>query len=190
MERRMSIPGNKVRLRAVEADDLPLLHRWANDEVLWMNLGGWRFPSNFESLRAWHAGLKADSLNHRLVIETLDGDRVIGTANLVDIDWKNRNAFHGMLLGPPELRGQGYGFDTVMAMMRYAFDELGLERLDTDIIEFNAASLALYIGKCGWKEEGRRRRWHFRQGRYWDKILMGVTREDYAQVVRSTGYWT
>jgi RimJ/RimL family protein N-acetyltransferase len=185
----MSIPGNKVRLRAVEEADLPQLHVWANDEDLWANLGGWRFPSNFESLKAWFAGLASDPLNHRFVIETKEERQVIGTANLVSIDWKNRNATHGMLLGSADMRAKGYGLDTVMAVMRYAFDELNLERLDTDIIEYNAASLALYIGKCGWTEEGRMRRWHFRQGRYWDKVIVGVTRDDYAAIAKSTAYW-
>jgi RimJ/RimL family protein N-acetyltransferase len=185
----MSIPGRKVRLRAVEERDLPQLHVWANDEDLWSNLGGWRFPSNFESIKAWFAGLGSDPLSHRFIIETNDDGRLIGTANLVSIDWKNRNASHGMLLGPGGERRKGYGRDTVMAMMRYAFDELGLERLDTDIIEYNEASLGLYVGACGWTEEGRQRRWHFRKGRYWDKILVGVTRDDYAALVKSGNYW-
>jgi RimJ/RimL family protein N-acetyltransferase len=183
------ILGKMVGIRAVEEADLPLLHQWANDAEIWSNLGGWRFPSSFDSIRQWFAGLKNDPLNHRWVIETLDAPRVIGTANLVDIDWKNNHAFHGMMLGPLDLRGRGYGRDTVMAIMRYAFDELHLERLDGDIIEYNEASQRLYVGRCGWKVEGRQRRWHFRGGRYWDKIVVGVTREDYAALVAENRYW-
>ncbi|CAN5174178.1 GNAT family protein [soil metagenome] len=186
---RMSIPGNKVILRAIEEEDLPQLHIWANDEVLWANLGGWRFPSSFDSLRAWFEGLKGDTLNQRFAIEARADKRLIGTANLVNIDWKNNNAFHGMMLGAEGDRGKGYGCDTVMAIMRYAFDEMHLERLDTDIIEHNEASYALYVGKCGWKEEGRLRRWHFRQGRYWDKFVIGVTRDDYAALAEASQYW-
>ncbi|ODT64086.1 MAG: GNAT family N-acetyltransferase [Phenylobacterium sp. SCN 69-14] len=186
----MSIPGRTVRLRAVEEADLPQLQAWANDEALWSNLGGWRFPTSFDSIRTWFAGLKSDPANLRLVIEALEGGALLGTANLVDIDWKNRHATHGVMLGDPAMHGRGYGFDTVMAVMRYAFDELNLERLDSDIIEYNQPSYRLYVGKCGWTEEGRQRRWHFRQGRYWDKILIGVTRDDYAALARSSGYWT
>lgn len=185
----MGIEGRTIRLRAPEGTDLPLLHAWANDQALWENLGGWRFPSNLDSARAWLASQGSDPLNHRFVIETRDEGQVIGTANLVDLDWKNRHAFHGMLLGPVDVRGRGYGRDTVMTVMRYAFDELGFERLDGDIIEFNEASYRLYVEKCGWREEGRQRRWHFRKGRFWDRILVGVTREDYAELVRATNYW-
>jgi len=77
----------------------------------------------------------------------------------------------------------------VMAIMRYAFEELGLNRLDGSMIEYNTASLRLYCGKCGWKEEGRQLGWYYRAGRYWDKIIVGVRREDYLGVVRSSHYW-
>ena len=95
----------------------------------------------------------------------------------------------GMMLGDTVTRGKGYGLDTVMAVMRYAFDELGLERLDGDIIDYNEASHRLYVGKCGWREEGRQRRWHFREGRHWDKVIVGVTRQDYAELLAANHYW-
>lgn len=40
---------------------------------------------------------------------------LIGTVNLVDIDWKNRNAFNGIMLGDKDSRGKGYALDAVMA---------------------------------------------------------------------------
>ena len=185
----MSILGRKVRLRALESDDVPQLHRWANDPDIWRLLGGWQFPVSQASTRAWLDGLAADRLNQRYAIERLDDGVLLGTANLVDIDWKNGTASHGMMLGSSDERGKGYGVDTVIAIMRYAFDELRLARLDSDIIEYNAASLRLYVGKCGWREEGRQRGWHFREGRRWDRILVGVTQQDYADLVAGNDYW-
>lgn len=185
----MSISGRKVRLRALEPEDLPHLHGWANDPAIWRLLGGWHFPSSEASTRTWLEGLAADQLNQRFAIERIEDGRLLGTANLVDIDWKNGRAFHGMMLGASEIQGKGYGLDTVMAVMRYAFDELRLERLDGDIIEYNAASHRLYVGKCGWREEGRQRGWHFREGRRWDKILVGVTRQDYLELLANKDYW-
>ncbi len=184
----MHIKGKHVTLRAIEPDDLPLLHKWANDPEIWYGLGGWHFPGSLDYMQKWQDGLKADHLNQRLAIDTEDLG-MIGTANLVDIDWKNRNAFHGMMLGDKAIRGKGYGVDTVMAVMRYAFEELGLERLDGSMIEYNTASLKLYIGKCGWKEEGRQRNWYFRKNRYWDRILVGVTRGDYFDLMGQKNYW-
>lgn len=184
----MSIKGKAVTLRAIEEDDLPTLHAWGNDPDLWALLGGWRFPSSLRQTRLWFDSLPGDQLNQRFAID-YPGVGLVGTANLVDINWKDNNAFHGMMLGDPGMRGKGVGVDVIMAMMRYAFDELHLRRLDGSMIAYNDASLAVYCGKCGWREEGRQRDWYYRGGRYWDRVLVGVTSDDYRALVADNRYW-
>ncbi|MBN1364110.1 MAG: GNAT family N-acetyltransferase [Syntrophaceae bacterium] len=184
----MNILGKKVLLRAIEEIDLQTLHAWANDPEIWYMLGGWHFPSSMEYMRKWFSALQADQLNQRFAIEAPDLG-LIGTANLVEIDWKNNHAFHGMMLGNKDMRGKGYGIDTIMAVMRYAFEELHMERLDSAIIEYNETSLKVYCRRCGWKEEGRMRNWYFRKNRYWDKIIVGITKGDYFALVNTNKYW-
>jgi RimJ/RimL family protein N-acetyltransferase len=184
----MNIYGKKIILRAIEEQDLPLLHKWANDPEIWNLLSGWHFPSSLEFQKKWFTSLQTDILNQRFAIDAPDIG-LIGIANLVQIDWKNNHAFHGMLLGDKDIRGKGYGTDTIMAIMRYAFEELHLERLDGAMIEYNEISLNVYCRKCGWKEEGRLRRWYFRKNRYWDQILVGITRDDYFTLVVENNYW-
>ena len=184
----MNIHGKHVLLRAIEETDLPKLQAWANDPDLQSMLGGWHFPTSLRDQEAWLAGLSCQSTNQRFAIE-VEQLGLVGTANLVSIDWKNRNAFHGILLGEPASRGKGLAVDTVMAVMRYAFDELGLARLDTDIIEYNAPSLGLYVDRCGWTRDGVRPNAYFRKGRYWDKVLVGITRERYAEHIAAIRYW-
>jgi RimJ/RimL family protein N-acetyltransferase len=94
-----------------------------------------------------------------------------------------------MLLGDKETRGKGFAIDTVMAVMKYAFEELGLNRLDGSMIEYNEASLKMYVEKCGWKREGIRRNWYFRKNRFWDSIIVGITREDYFDLISKNNYW-
>ena len=184
----MNIKGKKVVLRAIEEKDLELLHKWANDPDIWYMLGGWHFPSSMDYQKKWFENLKNDALNQRLAIDTPDLG-LVGTANIVDINWKDKNAFHGMLLGDKDMRGKGYGVDTIMAISKYAFEELGLSRLDGSMVEYNEASLGVYIKKCGWKEEGRQRNWYFRKNKYWDKIIVGITREDYFNLIEENKYW-
>jgi RimJ/RimL family protein N-acetyltransferase len=184
----MNIYGKKIVLRAIEESDLPLLHKWANDPDIWYQLGGWHFPSSMDVQKKWFQSLHVDNLNQRFAIESPD-QGLIGTANLVEIDWKNNHAFHGMMLGDKDIRGKGYGIDTIMTVMRYAFEELHLQRLDGSMIEYNVVSLNIYLTKCGWKEEGRARQWYFRKNRYWDKVLVGVTRDDYYSLMEKNKYW-
>ncbi|MGM1055658.1 MAG: GNAT family N-acetyltransferase [Bacteroidota bacterium] len=184
----MNIKGKLTTLRAIEESDLVQLHKWANEPEIQNWLGGWHFPTNLEDQKKWFENNSVSSLNQRYAIEVANLG-LIGTANLVNIDWKNKNAFHGMMLGDKDIRGKGFGLDTVMAVMRYAFEELGMERIDGSMIEYNAASLKLYIKKCGWKEEGRQRNWYYRKNRYWDRIMVGVTRDDYFTLVNENKYW-
>lgn len=184
----MNIEGKTIILRAIEKEDLEILNKWANNAEIQYWLGGWHFPTNMEDQMRWFSSFSVNSTNQRFVIEAPDLG-VIGTANLVDIDWKNRNAFHGMMLGDKDIRGKGYGVDTVMAVMKYAFEELGLQRLDGSMIEYNVASLKMYIEKCGWKKEGRQRNWYFRKNQYWDRIIVGITREDYFELIEKNKYW-
>jgi RimJ/RimL family protein N-acetyltransferase len=184
----MNIVGKKVFLRAIEEDDLPTLHKWANLPEIWYMLGGWHLPGSMVSVKKWFDSLQDDPLNQRFAVEAPDSG-LIGTANLINIDWKNRHATHGLMLGDKKNRGKGYGIDTIMAIMRYAFEELNFERLDGTILEYNEISLNVVYKKCGWKEEGRRRNWYYRKNRYWDQILVGVTRQDYLELIKNNKYW-
>jgi len=184
----MNIIGKKVTLRAIERRDLELLHKWGNDPGIWYMLGGWHFPSSMLHMERWLERIQTDELNQRFAIETTDVG-LIGSVNLVEIDWKNNHAFHGMMLGDKDIRGKGFGIDTIMTIMRYAFEELHLERLDGSMIEYNEISLNIYLKKCGWKIEGRQRNWYFRKNQYWDKIIVGITRTDYFNLIEANKYW-
>lgn len=184
----MEILGKKVRLRAIESQDLELLHKWSNDPEICQMLGGWHFPSSTKDQQEWFQRLTSNSLHQRFAVITPDLG-LIGMANIVEINWKDRNAFHGMLLGDIDMRGKGYGVDTIMAIMRYAFEELGLERLDGSMIEYNEASLAVYTKKCGWKIEGYKNKAYFRQGKFWKKVIVGITKDEYHEHIRATDYW-
>lgn len=184
----MQIRGKNIVLRAIEKADLPALHQWGNDPDLWHLLGGWHFPVSMEQTQAWFEGLRTNELNQRWAID-VPGLGLAGIANLVDIDWKNNHALHGMMLGDPNSRGKGIGVDVIMAVMRFAFEELHLARLDGAMIEYNSASIHVYCDKCGWKIEGHQPDWYFRRGRYWEKILVGITRDAYKRLVEETHYW-
>ena len=185
----MNIKGKKIILRAVEERDLPSLHEWSNDPYTQDIMGDIHFPSSFEFHKAWFAKLKDDTLNQRFAVEVIGtGGPIIGLSTIIRIDWKNNHAWHGIMLGPP-MQGKGYGFDVIMTTMRYAFDELHMKRLDGSMIEYNAGSIRLYCEKCGWKKEGLRRSYYFRRGKYWDQVVVGITREDYDEMLLRTKYW-
>lgn len=135
----------------------------------------------------WFRTISCDSNNLRFVIET-EKDGAVGLATLGPIDWKNKSAFHGIKLARLEHRSKGIGTDSVMALMRYAFDELGLHRIEGEWIKENTASKRLYT-KCGWKEEGTKRESVFKGGQFRDLTITGILASDYYKLIDELGYW-
>ena len=68
--------------------------------------------------------------------------------------------------------------------MRYAFETLNLNRVWLHAFEYNKGGLRAYE-KVGFKREGVLRQDCFREGRYWDTIVMGLLREEWLERRRS-----
>jgi RimJ/RimL family protein N-acetyltransferase len=173
----MNIQGNNIKLIAIELDDLVQLQLWANDPDIQYLLGGWHFPTSMQDQQNWYGSLSCNSNNQRFMVVNKDSI-VIGMANLININFKDGNAEHGLLLDK-KYRGQGYGYEIVQAIMNYAFNELRLNRLETTIIASNQVSMSLFLNKCGWTKEGILRNWYFRQGMFIDKVYLGILKEEF-----------
>ncbi|WP_234119744.1 GNAT family N-acetyltransferase [Clostridium hydrogenum] len=184
----MNIYGKKVVLRAIEKEDLENLRDVMNDPEVERLVGGWAFPVSRYEQQIWYENSIKNKSTLRWMIET-QHDGVIGMTGLWNIDWKYRNAFNGIKISNKEFRGKGYGTDTVMAVMRYAFEELNLKRLDGDIVEYNEKSKNLYCKRCGWKEEGVRKKHVFKNNKYYDSILVGILDEEYFELIKDNRYW-
>lgn len=174
----MNLYGEKVILRALEPEDMEILRNIANDPEVENLVGGWSFPICKKTQMDWYESIINNKNNLRFAIETKD-EGVIGMADLKNIDWKNRIAFHGIKIGNKDYRGKGYGKDVVFTIMKYAFEELQLNRLDANILEYNIASKNLYVDKCGWKIEGVRRNYIFKGNKYHNQYMVGILKEEY-----------
>lgn len=184
----MNVKGKKVTLRALERADMEELRSYYNDPEVAHLLGGWTIPISSEQQNRWFDRLEFDNRNLRLAIET-EEDGFIGISNILNIDYRNRSAHHGILIGKKDMRGHGYGRDTVMTTMKYAFEELQLHRLEGDILEHNVPSYNLFLKKCGWVEEGRKRDFAYRNNRYYDQVIVSILKKEYDQFCLEHGYW-
>lgn len=184
----MNIKGKKVILRAIEREDLTLMKEMMNSSEIERLVVGWAFPISDYQQNQWYEANINNKTDLRFIIETPE-DGAVGLATLTDIDWKNRSAFHGIKLADRKNRSKGIGTDTVMAIMRYAFDELQLHRLDGAILDYNEASRHLYCNKCGWSVEGTRRKYIYKGGEYHDLLLVGILKDEYEKLISRTDYW-
>lgn len=173
----MNIIGNKIILRAIEVEDLSVLQIWANDPEIQYLLGGWHFPTSMNDQKKWLENLSCVSNNQRfMIVDKLNN--IIGMANLININFKDGNAEHGLIIDK-KYQGKGFGFDVVNAVTNYAFNELRLNRIETTIISSNINSIHLFENKCKWKKEGTLKQWYFRKGIYLDKYIYSMLKSDF-----------
>ena len=111
-------------------------------------------------------------------IRALDDDRVVGEIGLDGVDWARGDTFVGIGIFERELWGKGYGTDAMRLILRYAFLELNLRRVTLDVFEYNPRAVRSYE-KCGFRHEGRLRRFLYRDGQRHDLIFMGILREEW-----------
>lgn len=183
----MEIKGKKVVIRAICFDDLDILLKAINSEELEKYELRTNFPISYDDQKHWYEQQRNDSSGKKLVI-TYE-NKVIGYTNILNIDWVNRSAWTGIKIFSEEYRGMGLATDSVMAIMKYAFDSLNLMRLEGLIFEYNNQSKKLYIDRCGWKVEGIKRKCVYKNGEYYNAEYVSILRTEYYELIEKNNYW-
>lgn len=176
------IYGERLRLRAVERDDLPRFVVWLNDpevrQFLFLNL-----PLSMAQEERWFEAMtKAQPAEHVLVIEARESDswKPLGNISLMDIDWTNRLAEVGIFIGEKAYWSQGYGREAMRLMLKHGFETLNLNRIWLRVYEHNLRGIRAYE-HAGFKHEGRLRQGIYKDGRYYDVLLMSVLRSEWME---------
>jgi RimJ/RimL family protein N-acetyltransferase len=173
------IRGTSVQLRPLDPSDLEACLRWVNDPEVTRTLAA-RYPYSRLREQEWlEATARSDPGTGQLTfaIETLEG-RHIGSCGIHRVEWENRVCEIGIMIGEKDCWNRGYGTDAVRTLVRFAFREMNLHRVELNVFDFNPRAQACYR-KCGFVEEGRKRQAFYRDGAYHDIIIMGVLREEF-----------
>ncbi len=172
----MVILGKRIRLRAIERSDIPSFVRWFSDPEVRQYLEMY-LPMSFAQEERWFEAQLEDRDAHVLGIETLDGT-LIGNVGLHAIDWKDRRAVLGIVIGEKEYWNQGYGSEAVSTLLGFAFGEMNLHRVSLRVYEYNQRAIRCYE-KCGFVLEGRLRGARFHSGNYHDELIMGILQDEF-----------
>lgn len=167
-----------MRLRPPGERDLPQFVDWFNDPEVrfWLNLSDGA-ELTIEAEREWYERVRGDDANLVWVIEAEDG-QPLGTVGLHGIDENHWKATLGIAIGEKERWGGGYGTEAIREVLRYAFGELGLRRVELFVDEDNLRGRRCY-GKCGFVEEGLLRAYRRRLGQPVNCRVMAVLREEW-----------
>lgn len=169
--------GNAIYLRPIERTDAPLLQQWINDPEVTRTLLAYG-PANLAVEEQWIDGLYKTDHDVVLGIVIKATDKLIGATGLHQIDYKNRHAQFGIMIGDKHEWHKGYGTDAAALMVAYAFDTLNLNRVWLHVYETNSYGIKAYE-KVGFRKEGVLRQDTFRDGRYFDALAMAILREEW-----------
>lgn len=168
--------GNTVRLRALERSDIHTFVRWFNDPDVREGLLLYA-PMSLAMEEIWFDNLLKSS-DYIFGIEATNsstGPLLIGNVGLHDVDHRHARCKIGLVIGDKSFWGKGYGGDAMSTMIRFAFRELNIHRIELEVFSTNLRAKALYE-KLGFKMEGVRRECVFSGGKYIDGIQMSLLR--------------
>ena len=172
----------RVYLRAMEYSDLNLINQLHNHKDINKSTAGNTFFVSSEYDRKW---LEDKMINNQKQIYWMiclkETSQAIGYVSLSDIDHWNKKIFLSGYTISPEFSGKGYATEAAKLAIQYAFEELGMNRIEGRFLDDNAASQRVG-SKLGYVQDGILRDYVFKNGRYHDVIFSSILRSDYEKL--------
>jgi RimJ/RimL family protein N-acetyltransferase len=175
------IHGKRVALRAVEDADVPLIARWMNHPEVWHYMDYER-PYSLTDVAEDLERSRRDGHPFTILFE----DRPIGRIGLNQFRNRDRICSMYMFIGEPMFWGRGLARDSVMALLTHAFGRWDLHQVELWALGDNDRAVGAYR-RCGFVEEARLRERSWKGGRWIDRVVMSVNREEFAEVAEA--YW-
>lgn len=168
--------GERIYLSPRNNENVEQFTEWLNDFNTTDYIGRSGATVTLDMEKEYLSRVNTDTVS--FVIVTLEDDKMIGTIELKQIDNINRNATLGIFIGDKDYRDKGYGTEAIKIILEYGFKYLNLHNVNLDFMEFNERALNCYK-KCGFQENGRRRKCKFVNGRYYDSISMDILADEF-----------
>lgn len=173
------IIGEKIYLRSIEKKDLEgNWFRWFNNQKNARFTGHGRFPNTLEKQTQFFEEMVHSTNDLVLAIINKSLDKHIGVLALHNINWINRNAEISIWVGEPGENRTGYGLEAMALLINHGFTRLNLHKIyagqDVGLEKWRKA-----LETIGFKVEGFRKEFVFRDGAYYDVVMISVFAKDF-----------
>ncbi len=167
-------------LRAFEPEDYKITHKWRTDPDMTNLLTGNIFFVSSEREKKWvEEKIMNDQTEIYWAICDKESHEMVGMTSIRDIDWRNRRAFIGGMTIGKEFWGKHYAYYATVLVLKYAFLELGMNKVTTDFIASHKVSRHLLINKLGLSEEGIFKQDLYKGGKYHDIVKVAILKKEF-----------
>jgi diamine N-acetyltransferase len=174
------IYGKRLRLRGIEKADLVKFQEWINDPEVIQGLDV-SVPQSMLDEQGWlERAVQREPAEKPLAIEVRAGRawKLIGNCGFFHLEWINRAAELGILIGEKSQWNKGYGTEAVELLVRHGFENLNLNRIYLRVFATNPGARRAYE-KAGFVLEGTARQGFYKNGKFIDDHQMSVLRSEW-----------
>lgn len=173
------VTTERLLLRPMQLNDAPSLFEFWSDPIVTkhMNIETFTDVEQAEQIILHLQRLFTENKAIRWSIVLKDTSKVIGSCGFNYFDYENERTEIGYDLGYP-FWGKGYAPEALRAIICYAFDRLGLNRVEAKVEPKNLNSIKV-LKKLRFAEEGILRQYEKSKGNFVDLIMFSVLREDW-----------
>ncbi|PKH09381.1 spermidine N1-acetyltransferase [Moritella sp. Urea-trap-13] len=170
--------NDKLRLRALERNDLRFVHNLNNNRSI-MSYWFEEPYESFDELEELYNRHIHDNAERRFVVENAKKE-LVGLVELIEIDYIHRRAEFQIIINT-EHQGKGFARELINRALDYSFTILNLHKVYLVVATENEKAIHLYED-CGFVEEGYFIKEIFINGQYRDVKRMYILQDKYLQI--------
>ena len=174
------LKGNLIYLTSIEREDLEQLRLWRNQEEFRKHFREYRELSRDMQENWYQTKVLKDNNTIMFAIKDIHTNELLGCCGLCYINWVHRYADLSLYIGYENsyIDNIGYAKEACELMFNYAFYELSLNKIWTEIYEFDNKKYDLYM-ELGFHEDGKLREQYFYDGRWWDSYMLSLLKREW-----------
>ena len=177
-----SIETKRLLLRQWNINDIYDIVEGLNNINVSKWLAGAPFPYTIEDDKSFvQKTIDNDLYNFAIILKK--ENKVIGGTQITNISYDNGTAGGGIWINE-KYQGNGFGTEAFGARIKYAFEILGLRRLENGYFKGNEKSHQMQL-KFGYKDEGIRRKRFLSKatGNLEDEYITGLLKDEWIDLL-------
>lgn len=148
------------------------------DKDMFYYTGTTHYPTKEEIIAFIGKSASNDERRHFLICS--EENNILGEVVLMDIDDEYRSCCFRIAIFNKENFNKGIGYKATREVLKVAFIEMNLHRVELEVFDYNTRAKAMYE-KAGFKEEGIKRDALYINNEFHNVYIMSILRNEFME---------